>query len=135
MSKATIDRLFIGGAIAVTAGAIVATIAIWLAVANDVFIMAGPDIVGIQGSALAWTLLGVGLAGALVVAAGAIGGFVSWIGALLSTWRLESRTWFAVLLLCGIFNLGFFAMIAYVIAGPGDTTKARQPKSPASAVA
>ena len=46
---------------------------------------------------------------------------MSWIGALLNTWRLESKTWFAVLLLLGIFNFGFFAMIAYLIAGPDGT--------------
>jgi hypothetical protein len=53
---------------------------------------------------------------------------VSWIGALLNTWQLESKTWFAVLLLLGIFNLGFFAMFAYLIAGPdGRATGAPQP--------
>ena len=46
---------------------------------------------------------------------------MSWIGALLNTWRLDSKTWFAVLLLLGIFNLGFFAMVAYLIAGPDGT--------------
>ena len=46
---------------------------------------------------------------------------MSWIGALLNTWQLDSKTWFAVLLLLGIFNLGFFAMIAYLIAGPDGT--------------
>ena len=59
------------------------------------------------------------------MAGGAIGGLVSWIGALLNTWRLESKTWFAVLLLLGIFNLGFFAMIAYLIAGPDGTARPR----------
>ena len=78
----------------------------------------GSDIIGINGSPLAWSLLGFGLVGGLAVAAGAIGGLASWIGALLNTWQLESRTWFAVLLLLGIFNLGFFAMIAYLVAGP-----------------
>jgi len=55
------------------------------------------------------------------MAGGAICGLVSWIGALLNTWRLESKTWFAVLFLLGIFNLGFFAMIAYLVAGPDGT--------------
>ena len=43
---------------------------------------------------------------------------MSWIGALLNTSQLESKTWFLALLLLGIFNFGFFAMIAYLIAGP-----------------
>jgi hypothetical protein len=49
MSKATVARLFIGSVIAVTAGAILASMAVWLALANDVFVMAGPDFVGVRG--------------------------------------------------------------------------------------
>ena len=118
MSKASVTKLFIGGGIAIIAGAILAIAAVWLAITNDVFIMRGPDIVGLQGGAVAWSLLGTGIVGGLVVVAGLIAGFVAWIGALLTTWQLESKTWFMALLLLGIFNLGFFAMIAYLIAGP-----------------
>ena len=53
MSKTTVTRLFIGSGIAVVAGAILGIAAVWLAIANDVFVMSGPDIVGIHGSALA----------------------------------------------------------------------------------
>ena len=135
MSKMTVTRLFIGSLIAVAAGSAVFIAAIWLAIANDVFVMSGPDVIGIHGSALAWSLLGFALAGTVAVAGGAIGGFVAWIGALLNTWRLESKTWFAVLLLLGIFNLGFFAMIAYLIAGPDGTASAtrRGAQAPATA--
>ena len=49
---------------------------------------------------------------------------MSWIGVLLNAWKLESKTWFAVMLLLGIFNLGFFAMIAYLLAGP-DSARER----------
>ena len=56
--------------------------------------MSGSDIVGIQGGALAWSLLGLGIVGGLAIAGGLIGGLVSWIGALLNTWQLESKTWF-----------------------------------------
>jgi hypothetical protein len=122
MSKTTVTRLFIGSGIAIISGAILAVGAVWLAIANNVFVMAGADVVGIEGGALAWFLLGAGIVGGLAVAGGAIGGLVSWIGALLNTWQLESKTWFAVLLLLGIFNLGFFAMIAYLIAGPDGAT-------------
>lgn len=124
MSKKTVTRLFIGSGIAIISGAILAVGAVWLAIANNVFVMAGADVVGIEGGALAWSLLGAGIVGGLAVAGGAIGGLVSWIGALLNTWQLESKTWFAVLLLLGIFNLGFFAMIAYLVAGPDGATAA-----------
>jgi hypothetical protein len=118
MSKATVTRLFIGSVIAAGAGTIVAILAVWTAIANDVFVMQGADIAAIQGSLLAWILLGFGVVGGLAVAGGLIGGLVSWIGALLNTSQLESMTWFLALLLLGIFNFGFFAMIAYLIAGP-----------------
>lgn len=47
---------------------------------------------------------------------------MSWTGALLNTWQLPGKAWFVSVLLLGIFNLGFFAMIAYVIAGPDSTS-------------
>ena len=128
MSKATVTGLFIGSGIAVVSGAILAVAAVSLAIANNVFVMSGPDVVGLRGSVLAWSLLGLGIVGGLAVAGGMIGGLVAWIGALLNTWQLESRTWFAVLLLLGIFNLGFFAMIAYLIAGPDSATIAATPR-------
>jgi hypothetical protein len=127
MSKSAVTRLFIGGLIAVVAGAILAVAAVWLAIANHVFVMAGPDIVGVQASALAWSLLGLGIVGCLAVAGGLIGGLVSWIGALLNTSQLESKTWFIAVLVLGIFNFGLVAMIAYVIAGP-DGTSASAPR-------
>ena len=131
MTKATVTRIFIGSLIVGVAGAILAFIAVWLAFANDVFVMSGPDVVGIRGSALAWALLGLGIIGSLAMMGALIGGFVSWIGALLNTSQLESKTWFIVLLLLGIFNFGILAMIAYVIAGPDRTARAARRSAPA----
>jgi len=53
MSKTTVTRLFIGSGIAIVAGALLSIAAIWLAIANDVFVMSGTEFVGIHGSALA----------------------------------------------------------------------------------
>jgi hypothetical protein len=86
--------------------------------------MNGPDIVGLRDSALTWSVLGVGIAGALAMAAGAMAGLVSWIGALLNVSQLESKTWFVALLLIGFFNVGILGMIVYVIVGPDGTAKA-----------
>jgi hypothetical protein len=124
MSKATVTRLFIGGGLAVIAGAILAIVAVAIANANDAFVMNGPDIVGLRGSPLAWAMLPLGIVGGIAVAGGLIAGLVAWIGALLNTWRLESKAWFAGLLLLGIFNFGFFAMVAYVMAGPDGVADA-----------
>ena len=76
---------------------------------------------------------GSALFAALALVSAAILGIVSWIGALLNTWRLDSKAWFIALLLLGIFNFGWLAMIAYVFAGP-DGTKAGPPqRAPAPA--
>jgi hypothetical protein len=135
MFKATVTRLFIGSVVAAVAGAILLIIAVGLALANDVFIMSGPDVVGVQGSPLALGLLGLGIAGGLAIVGGAIGGLVSWIGALLNTSQLDSKAWFLALLLLGIFNFGIFAMIAYVIAGPDGTAAAASRRATAAAAA
>jgi hypothetical protein len=133
VSKATVTRLFIGSAIAAIAGAILTISAVWIAIANDVFVMSGQDIVGIQGGTLAWLLLGLGVVGGLAFTGAMIGGLVSWIGALLNTSQLETKTWFLVLLLLGIFSFGLIAMIAYLIAGPDGTLEAAPRTAPASA--
>jgi MFS family permease len=125
MTKTTVTRLFIGAGLAMIAGAVLAVASVSIAIANDVFVMNGSDIVGLRGSALGWTSLGFGTVGVLAIVGGLTAGLVAWIGALLNTWQLESKAWFIGLLLLGIFNLGFFAMVAYLIAGPdGKATAA-----------
>jgi MFS family permease len=123
MSKATVSRIFIGSVIAVVAGAILAVVAVLLAYANGAFVMDGPDVVGIRGTAFAWTMVGLAIVAGFVVMGGFVGGLVSWIGALLNTSQLDDKTWFLVLLLLGIWNLGVVAMIAYLIAGPDGRTQ------------
>jgi hypothetical protein len=137
MSKSTVSKLFVGGALAVIAGAILAIAAVWVAIPNDVFVMNGSDITAVRGSAFAWSLLGIAAVGGIAVMAGLIVGLVSWIGALLNTSQLQSKAWFLALLLLGIFNLGILAMIAYVLAGPDGTatTAARGRQIPAEAAA
>jgi len=135
VSKLTVTRLFIGSLIAFGAGAIIAVLAIGIAVANDAFVMAGNDIVAIQGGTLSWALIGVAILGGLAAAGGVIAGFVAWIGAVLNTWQLDSKAWFIGLLLLGIFNFGFVAMIAYVIAGPDGKAAAAARVTPAPVAA
>jgi hypothetical protein len=121
MSKRTITRLFIGSATALFTGVIVVVAAVVIAVVNDVFVLRDNQVVDVNGSAIAWSMLGLGIAGGVVMIGGMVGGLIAWIGALLNTAELESKTWFLILLLLGIFSFGFFAMIAYVIAGPDGT--------------
>ena len=128
MFKTTVTRLFIGSLIAGGAGAVVSILAIALAIANNVFVMDGNDVTAIQGGAPAWALLGLALLGVITAAGGVIAGFIAWIGAVLNTWQLESKAWFVALVLTGIFNFGFIAMVLYVIAGPdGKAARTAQP--------
>ena len=101
MSKSTVTRVFIAGLIAVAAGAILIIAAVSLAFVGNVFITSGRDVVDVRPSALAWSLLGLGIVGGVGVIGGLITGLVAWIGALLNASQLESKTWFAVLLLTG----------------------------------
>ena len=122
MSKASVTRLFISSGLAVIAGAILAIAAVSIANANHAFVMNGADIVGLRGSVLVWLMLPLGIVGGLAIAGGLIAGLVAWIGALLNTWQLESKTWFVGLFLLGIFNFGFFAMVAFLVAGPDGSS-------------
>jgi hypothetical protein len=135
MSKATVTRFFIGGMLAVLAGALLGVATVWIAIANDVFVMNGPDVVGLQWSALTWSLLGVGIVAASAMVGGMLAGLVAWIGALVNTSALQRKTWFVVLLLAGIFSFGFIAMIVYVIAGPDGTAGAATPRTQVAATA
>jgi len=118
VSKVTVTRVFLGSVAAVVAGAVLAFAAVWIAYASGAFVMSGPDVIGVQSTPMAWTIVWLGVVAALAMIAGFIGGLVSWIGALLNTAQLEDKTWFIVLLVLGLFSFGLVAMIAYVIAGP-----------------
>ncbi len=130
MSKFAITRLFIGSLIAFGAGAIVAILAIAGAIANNVFVMDGRDIVSVQGGVLAYVLLALATLGGLAAAGGVIAGFVAWIGAVVNTWQLESKAWFVALVLTGIFNFGFVAMVLYLLVGPDGKASAVSPAAP-----
>ena len=126
MNKATITRVFVGSVIAIAAGLVLFFAAGIAAIANSSFVMNGPDVVGIQSTPLALTMIILGSVGILAMIGGGIAQLVSWIGAVLNTARLEDKTWFVVLLLLGLVSFGFVAMIAYVIAGPDGSAPAPQ---------
>lgn len=118
MTKSTVTRLFVGSVIAVVAGLVLGFIAVLVAFASNSVVMSGRDVVGLEPTALAWSMVGVAALALFAIVGGAIGGLVSWIGALLNTAELEDKTWFVLLLVLGILSFGLVAMVAYVIAGP-----------------
>ena len=124
MSKSKVTRLFLGSLIAAAAGGVLLLSAGAFALANDVLVMNGSEIVRVEWSSLAYVLLALAVVGGLVLFGAMIGGLIAWIGALLNTAQLASKKWFVVLLLTGLFDLGIIAMIVYIIAGPDGTRQA-----------
>jgi hypothetical protein len=135
MTKPTVTRLFVGGLIAVFAGIVLAVAAFAVALAGGVFVMEGPDVVGIQPTPYAAALIVLGFLAAVAFIGGSIAGLVAWIGALLNTAQLDDKAWFVLLLLLGIFSFGLVAMLAYVIAGPDGTRRTTQQVAPIAGVA
>jgi len=107
MSKQTITRLFVGGTVAFAAGLVPALFAIWAAVSSNWAVTAALVVVG-----------------TLAMIAGAVAGLVSWVGALLNTWKLDDKLWFTSLLVLGLCSCGVLAMVAYVLYGPDGTAGA-----------
>lgn len=118
MRKQIITRVFLGSILACVTGLVLLIVAGSVLYRSGTFIMSGPDVVGIKSSGLGWAMLGLGLNGMLVIAAGVIAELVAWIGAVLNTAMLPDKTWMAVLLLTGLLSFGFLATITYVLAGP-----------------
>jgi len=130
MSKSTVSKLFVGAALTMVVGVVVAIVVVLAAIAGGTITFGGPDVVTIDGGAFAGTVLWLIVAG-LAITGATVAGIVSWVGALLNTAQLEDKTWFIVLLVLGLFSFGWLAMIAYVLAGPDGT---RPPASARMAV-
>ena len=125
MSKSAITSLFIGACLALAAGIVVGIAALVIAIANGAVSIGGPDVVTVDGGALAGMLVWIVIA-AVLGGLGSLAALASWIGALLNTVQLEDKTWFGVLLVLGLLSFGWLAMVAYVIAGP-DAMHRREP--------
>lgn len=121
MSKKNITRLFVGAIVAVGAALVLGFTALWAALASDAIDLGGSDYIDVNGGSGAWTALGLVIVGSLVALGGTTAAVVSWIGALLNTWQLEDKLWFASLLALGLLGFGVVAMIAYVVASPDGT--------------
>jgi hypothetical protein len=77
-----------------------------------------------------WALVSFIILGGIALLGGIITQFVAWIGAVINTNRLVDKTWFNVLLWCGVASalltlltglgalLGWGLMIGYLVGGP-----------------
>jgi hypothetical protein len=120
MSKQMIGRLFVGSVAAFVGSILLAGAAVMVAIDRDVFIMNGPDVVGVRSGTGAWAALTLGVLALLLALASAVAGFVSWLGALAATGSRTDKSWFIVLLVLGLLSIGFLATLIYLVAGPPD---------------
>jgi hypothetical protein len=138
MTKSNVSKVWIGGLALFGGGIVVAIVGVFLmlgyggtfsqvAGTNDYHF--NPALNGFF-----WATTGLIVTGGLVAVVGSIAQLVAWIGGLVNSYLLPSKTWFVVLLLGGLLSvafapIGFAAMIAYVVAAP-DGTPYRQVQAP-----
>ena len=127
MSKHMIARLFFGSLAAFLGSMLVAAAAVMVAVNREVFIMNGPDVVGVRSGTGAWAALTLGVLAVILLLTSAVGGFVSWVGALAATGSRTDKSWFIVLLVLGLLSIGFLATLIYLVAGPPDELERAAP--------
>ena len=133
MSRRTVLQIFVWTLVGVIAGLVLFIMALAALMTNHAFIMNGPDVVGLRSGPLTWTMIGIAVAGALLVIGGVIGQFVAWIGALVRTVGLDDKTWFVVLLVTGLLGVGPVGMIVYLAATKEPDVRPGQPQRPAFA--
>ncbi len=131
MRKATIVRLFVGSVIAMAAAVVLLIVSGALALSNNVFVMDGPDVVGIKAGLFGWAMLALAVLAVLVMLAAVAAQFVAWVGAVLNTAQRPDKTWFVIVLLAGLVSLGFLATLVYVIGGPDGQTGSDERTRPA----
>jgi len=139
MTKRTITRTWLGGLVGLAVGLVVVAFSVGLMLGyGGTFTAAqngnGYDFVP-RFDGFFWTMVGLMVAGISLTAVGGLVQLAAWIGTLVNTYRLEDKTWFAVVLAGGLLGLafgllGFAAMVAYLVAGP-DGMAVRQISAPA----
>jgi hypothetical protein len=125
--KKTVTQLFVGAIAAFGAGLVLGMAALWAALATDAIDMGGRYVIDVNGGSGAWTALALVILGSLVLLGGTVAAVMSWMGALVNTWQLEDKLWFASLLALGLLGFGVVAMIAYVVAGPDGANHGETP--------
>jgi len=142
MTKPMITKTWIAGLVVLAAGLVVAVVGVALMLAY------GGTFTQIAGTANSytfvptldsffWSTVVVIVVGGVLAAIGGVVQLAAWIGGLVNSYRLPDKTWFAVLLLGGVFGLafgliGFAVMVAYVIAAPEGRLYSRPEAQPAA---
>ena len=127
MTRSTILRLFVGSLIAAVVGSALFTLAAALGLGNEVLIMSGPDVVGLRPGALSATMIVTAGAALLLWTGATVAILVAWVGAIINTANLPSKTWLVIELVIGLLGLPFVAVLAYVVGRPEETAYPQAP--------
>jgi hypothetical protein len=140
MRKSTITKTWIMGLIVFAGGLLVGGLGVGLMLAFGGQYTPAPSGNGYDFNptinGFFWMTVSLIVLGFAVAAAGGIVQLAAWIGALVNTYQIADKTWFAILLLSGLLGfafglLGFAGMVAYLVAGP-DGMAIRAPELPIS---
>jgi hypothetical protein len=130
MTRSTIIRLFVGSLIGAGVGTALFVIAAAVGIGDELLIMNGPDVVGIRPGALSTTMIVTAGMASLLWMAATVAVVVAWVGAIINTANLPSKTWLAIELVLGLLGLPFVAVLAYVAGRPEATAYHRGPVGP-----
>ena len=131
MTRSTIIRIFVGSLIGAGVGTVFFVIAAALGFGDRVLIMNGPDVVGIRPGALSATMIVTAGAAILLWMAATVAVVVAWVGAIINTASLPSKTWLVIQLVLGLLGLPFVAVLAYVVGRPEASDHGQAPVAPA----
>lgn len=140
MTKSMITKTWVAGLVAFGAGILAAMVGVFLMLAyGGTFTQ-----VAATGSydfhpylnGFFWMTTALIVIGGVIAFVGSIIQLVAWVGAVVNSYALPERTWFAALLVGGVLGLafapvGFAVMIAYVVAAPdGAPYRIHEPSVP-----
>lgn len=140
MTKSTITKTWIGGLATFGAGVVATMVGVFLMLAyGGTFTqVVGTNKYDFQPdmSGFFWVTIALIVTGSLIAFVGTIIQLVAWVGAVVNSYALPERTWFAALLAGGVLGLafapiGFAVMVAYVVAAPdGAPYRTHAPSAP-----
>ena len=135
MTKSTITSGWIGGLAIFAGGIVVAVVGVFLMLAYGGRFTPSTGTTGGYDFTPAlngffWTAVGMIVVGGVLGLIGSLVQLAAWVGALVNSYALPDRTWFAVLLVGGILSLafapvGFAVMLAFVVAAPDGSAYQR----------
>jgi hypothetical protein len=133
MTRSVIVRLFVGSLIGAGVGTALFVLAVAVGIGDQVLIMNGPDVVGVRPGALSTMMIVTAGLAILLWMAATVAVVVAWVGAIINTASLPSKTWLVIELVLGLLGLPFVAVLAYLVGRPEAT--AYDPVRPAQPAA